>query len=98
MLVIHVLGFFAVFVTIWVLGNQSLTKEVWTQFGDYEGWGSYGLAMLVGSNGASVTLLGSDAAAHLAEELKDASWTLPRSMIATAAANYSLTFLVLVSK
>jgi choline transport protein len=92
MLGVHVVGFFAIFLVMWVMGDKSPSKEVWFQFGDYSGWGSYGLAKLVGSPGASGSLFGADSAAHLSEELKDASWVLPRSMIATAAANYSLTF------
>ena len=97
MLTIHIFGFFAVFIVMWVMGDKSPSHDVWTQFSDLEGWGSYGVAALVGSLGASGSLLGSDSAAHLAEELKDAAWVLPRSMIVTAAANYSLTFLIVVS-
>jgi choline transport protein len=80
------------------MGDKAPAKDVWFEFSDYSGWGSYGVATLVGSLGASGALLGSDSAAHLAEELKEASWVLPRSMIATAAVNYSLTFLMTVSK
>ena len=98
MLAIHVLGFCAIFIVAWVMGEKSPTKQVWTEFSDYSGWGSYGVATLVGSVGASGALLGSDSAAHLAEELKEASWVLPRSMVATAAVNYSLTFTMIVSE
>ncbi|KAK4580113.1 hypothetical protein LTR86_000316 [Recurvomyces mirabilis] len=97
MLAIHVMGFFAIFIIMWVMGDKSPTKQVWTEFADPSGWGSYGVATLVGSLGASGALLGSDSAAHLAEELKDAAWVLPRSMVATAAVNYSLTFIMVVT-
>ncbi|KAK1048040.1 hypothetical protein LTR74_017616 [Friedmanniomyces endolithicus] len=97
MLVIRIFGFIAVFVVMWVMGARSPRKAVWTQFSDYSGWGSCAVATLVGSLGASESLLGSDTAAHLAEELKDAAWVLPRSMIATAAANYTLTFLIVIT-
>ncbi|KAK0263603.1 hypothetical protein LTR35_017508 [Friedmanniomyces endolithicus] len=73
MLVIHVFGFLPVCVIMWVMGDRSPTKEVWTHFSDYSGWGSYGVATLIGSLGVSGSLLGSDSAAHLAEELKDAA-------------------------
>ncbi|KAK5156749.1 hypothetical protein LTS14_004962 [Recurvomyces mirabilis] len=97
MLAIHVMGFFAIFIIMWVMGDKSPTKQVWTEFADPSGWGSYGVATLVGSLGASGALLGSDSAAHLAEELKDAAWVPPRSMVATAAVNYSLTFIMVVN-
>ncbi len=51
------------------MGDRSPTKEVWTQFSDCSGLGSYGVVTLAGSLGASGSLLGSDSAAHLAEEL-----------------------------
>jgi len=98
MLVIHVITFVTVLTILWVMGDRSSSYVVWTEFGDYSGWGSNGLAMLVGSLGASGSLLGSDSAAHLAEELTDASSALPRSMITTAAVKYSLTFIIVVSK
>ena len=98
MLVIHIFGFLAVLIVLWVMGDRAPTKEVWTNFEDPMGWGSIGTAMLVGSLGASGSLLGSDSAAHLGEELQDASFVLPRSMVTAAAANYSLTFIMVVSK
>ena len=54
--------------------------------------------MLVGSLGASSALVGADSAVHLGEELKDASWVLPRSMTACAAFNYLLTFVMVISE
>ena len=98
MLTVHILGFLAVLIVLWVMGDKSPSHAVWTDFSDYSGWGSIGVAMWVGSLGASGSLLGSDSAARLAEGLKDAPWVLPRSMICTAAANYSFTFLIVVSK
>lgn len=94
MLIIHIFAFFAIFVTLWVMGDQAPAEETWFHFTDYSGWNSLGLATLVGTAGASTQLLGSDSAAHLAEELKDASWVLPRSMAVTAVVNYILCFLI----
>lgn len=94
MLVVHVFAFLAVFVTLWVMGDRAPTYETWFHFTDYSGWGSTSLATMVGTASASTALLGSDSAAHLAEELKDASWVLPRSMALTAFFNYTLCFLM----
>lgn len=96
MLIVHVFAFFAVFVVLWVMGDKAPTHETWLHFTDYSGWGSLGLATMVGTASASTALLGSDSAAHLAEELKDASWVLPRSMAVTAAVNYLLCFLMVI--
>ena len=68
--------------------------SVLTTFND-NGWTSPGLACLVGIAAPVVTTIGADSSCHLSEELKDASWVLPRSMIATAVTNYVVGFVML---
>jgi len=82
---------------MWVLGPRSPSKEVFGGFQDNAGWGSIGLSVLVGQLSPIFSLLGADAATHMSEELKDASYTLPRAMIWTAVVNSSLGFLMLVT-
>lgn len=65
-----------------------------TTFND-NGWSSAGLACLVGISAPVVTTIGADSSCHLSEELKNASWILPRSMLATALTNYILGFIML---
>ena len=96
-LILHIFGFFAVFVTMWVLAPRSPAKEVFSSFQDNAGWGSVGLSVLVGQLAPIFSLLGSDAATHMSEELRDASYTLPRAMIWTGVVNSSLGFLMLVT-
>lgn len=59
------------------------------------GWSSRGVASLVGISAAIGDVIGADSSVHLAEELKNASWILPRSMIAAALMNYVLGFLTI---
>ncbi|KAF1850649.1 amino acid transporter [Cucurbitaria berberidis CBS 394.84] len=96
-LVLHIFGFFAVFITMWVLGARSKTSEVFGSFQDNGGWGSVGLSCLIGQLGPAFALLGSDAATHMSEELRDAAHTLPRAMIWTAIVNSILGFLMLIT-
>ena len=96
-LILHVAGFFAFLVVLWVMAPRSPAKEVFTAFEDKNNWGSKGLATLVGILGPVITLIGSDSACHLSEELKDASWSLPRSMVATAVCNYILGFIMTIT-
>ena len=98
MFTIHVFGFIAILVVLWVMGDKTPASQTFTEFTDYSGWGSVGLATIIGSLAPSGALLGADCAAHLAEELKDASWVLPRSMVVTAIANYSFTFIMVISE
>lgn len=79
MLIIHVAAWVGILVTLWVLAPIGDTS-VFTNFND-AGWHSTGTTALIGVTGAISPLLGSDAAAHMSEELKDAGKTLPRAMI-----------------
>ena len=94
---LHIFGFFAFVVVLWVLGPRSDPKDVFTDFQDNGNWGSIGLSCLVGLTGPVITLIGADSACHLSEELKDAAWVLPRSMVATALVNYALGFVMTVT-
>jgi choline transport protein len=96
-LTLHVFGFFAFVVVLWVMGPRSDTKTVWTNFEDNSGWNSKGTATLVGILGPIVTLIGSDSSCHLSEELRDAAWVLPRAMVATALVNYALGFIMTIT-
>jgi len=95
--VLHVFGFFAFICIIWVMGPRNDAGVVWTEFRDDNGWGSKGLATLVGIIGPLATYLGADAAVHLAEELENASYVLPRAMVASALVNYGLGFVTTVT-
>lgn len=96
-LVLHVSAFLAFVVVLWLMAPHSDPKVVWTNFQDNSGWGSAGLATLVGILGPIVTLIGSDSTCHLSEELQDAAWVLPRAMVATALVNYALGFVMTVT-
>ncbi|KAK5689387.1 hypothetical protein LTR17_026291, partial [Elasticomyces elasticus] len=95
--IIHLFGFFAFVVIFWVLGPREPASRVFTEFQDQNGWGSYGLATLVAVVGPSAALIGADAAVHLAEELKDASYILPRAMVSSALINYATAFTMIIS-
>lgn len=88
--VIYVFAFFAVLVVLWVMGPRGDASVVFTNFEDNAGWGNIGGSTLVGIIAPLVTLIGSDSSCHLSEELQNASYTLPRSMAATALVNYSV--------
>ena len=97
LLALHILGFFAIFIPLWVFAPRSDAKAVFTQFSDGGGWGSTGLATLVGMLSPVLALIGSDAATHMSEELRNASKSLPKTMVFTAIFNGALGFLMLVT-
>lgn len=95
--VLHIFGFFAFLIILWVMGPKAPAEVTFTQFADSNNWGSLGLATLIGIVGPSTTYLGADSAVHLAEELKDASYILPRAMFSAAIINYVTGFAMTVT-
>jgi choline transport protein len=96
-LVFYIFGFFAFVVVQWVMGPREDTIDVWTKFQDPSAWGSPGFATLVGIYGPILTLGGPDIAVHLSEEVKNAAYVVPRAMVATAAVNYIMAFIMTVT-
>ncbi|KAK5171856.1 uncharacterized protein LTR77_003492 [Saxophila tyrrhenica] len=95
-LIFHICGFFCVLIPLLVLGKKSPSKEVWTMFFD-GGWDNQGVSTLVGILFGVIPLLGADAAAHMAEELTDASYTLPRAMMYSTLANGGLGLAMMIA-
>ena len=75
------------------MAPRGSASSVFTEF-ESNGWPTVGLACLAGLNGPVPYLTGADSSVHLSEELKNAAWTLPRSMVATAISNYITSFIV----
>jgi choline transport protein len=58
MLTLHVCGFFAILIPLWVLSPRSPASEVFGPLQDNGGWGSNGLVYLLGLVGPIYALLG----------------------------------------
>ncbi|KAK5685706.1 hypothetical protein LTR17_027003 [Elasticomyces elasticus] len=95
--VTHCFGFVAFLAILWVMGPKTSAKEVSTHFEDDNGWGSTGVANLVDIIAPVASVIGGDSAVHLAEELQDASYVLPRAMVTGCATNYILGLVGLIS-
>ena len=78
-LVFHIFGFFCIIIPLWVLAPKAPASEVFGGFDDFGGWGSIGAACFVGTVAAAGSFGGSDAAAHLCEETRDASKSVRKS-------------------
>lgn len=67
-LAIHLLGFIAVLVPMWVMSPGKATgEEVWKEFTNSGKWPSMGLACLVGQLTPIFSWTGPDAATHMGE-------------------------------
>ena len=80
-LIVHVFGFFAYLIVLWIMSDHASAKDVFFTFADEGGWGNQGLSCLVGMTTPLWCFLGPDAGAHMSEELKDASRVLPSAMV-----------------
>ncbi|KAH8750375.1 putative GABA permease [Hyaloscypha finlandica] len=97
LLLIHIAGFFAILIPLWTLAPRANAKDVFTTFHNGGGWNSEGTSALVGILTAVISLTGSDSAAHMSEETKDAGVVLPRSIMWSIVVNGSLGFIMLVT-
>jgi amino acid transporter len=79
----RVFAFAPLIVTLWVMVTPKLDPaEVFVNFRDHTGtWPSTGLSALVGQISCMFVTLGSDAVAHLAEEVEDAAIVVPQGMM-----------------
>ncbi|KIH92615.1 amino acid permease [Sporothrix brasiliensis 5110] len=96
-LVVHVLGFFAVLVPLWVLAPRSTPADVFGTFGNLGGWDTTGLAFMVGLLSPVYTLIGADSTVHMSEEVRDASRVLPRAIMWAATINGSMGWVMLIT-
>lgn len=94
LLVIYIVGFFVIIIPLWVLAPRSDAETVFTKFNNDGGWNSDGTAFLVGLSGLIPSMAGFDCACHMAEEIKDASITLPRSIISGVVINGVMGFIM----
>lgn len=96
-LVVHVFGFFCVIIPLWVLAPKASASDVFGSFTNFGGWPSIGTACFVGSITATGSFAGSDAAAHLSEECRDASKAVPRMMVGTVLLNGAMGLIFIIT-
>ncbi|EKM57694.1 uncharacterized protein PHACADRAFT_90748 [Phanerochaete carnosa HHB-10118-sp] len=95
---LHYLVFIPLVVAMWVLAPEKQSaRAALLEFQDNgTGWGP-AVATLVGQVTAMFTLVGSDGAVHMAEEIQDASKVVPQSMWWSFLANIPPTLIVLAT-
>ena len=69
-LLVHVLGFFAVLIPLVYLGPKASAKSVFTTSFDYGGWNDLTLATFVGLKGTVAAFVGTDGAVHASTSIR----------------------------
>lgn len=90
-LILHVVGFFAILIPVVHLAPISPSHFVWKDYNVYSGYSS-GLAWLIGQSGSAILFIGYDGACHMAEEVKDAALNVPKAMLSTIFINGAFGF------
>ncbi|PWY83381.1 amino acid permease [Aspergillus heteromorphus CBS 117.55] len=96
-LIIHILGYFAVLITITYMADHKSAKDVFTAFNNGGDLYTDGLSFFVGMTGCVFAFAGGDAAVHMAEEVNNASVAIPRSIMLTVVINGTLGFSMLIA-
>lgn len=68
-LVLHLFGFFAILIPLWVFSPRNSAKAVFTEFSNTYVWPTQGVACLVGIIGPIYSLLGPDSAVHMGRSI-----------------------------
>ena len=64
-LMIHIFGFFAIFITILYLAPKASAESVFTTFKNQGGWPTQGLSFFVGLSGNAAAFVGADGSVHV---------------------------------
>ncbi|KAI0475372.1 amino acid transporter [Xylariaceae sp. FL0804] len=96
-LILHVLGFFAILVPLVYLSPHQSKEEVFTVFANEGGWPTQGLSFMIGLTATVFNFLGADGAVHMSEEIQNAAVIVPRAMVFTVILNGALGLGILIA-
>ncbi|KAF7552855.1 hypothetical protein G7Z17_g4037 [Cylindrodendrum hubeiense] len=96
-LILHILGFFAILIPLVTLGPHADAKEVFTTWINNGGWSSQGISFMVGMMGNAFAFVGTDAAFHMSEETVNPSVVVPRSILLSLVINGVCGFAMLLA-
>ena len=81
--VFFVLGYAANIIVFWVMSPKNTASEVFSTFTNGDGWPNFGFGILTAQTSALYLIIGSDGAAHMAEETQDAAVSVPRGIVSS---------------
>lgn len=69
-LFLHIAGFFAIIIPLWVTGPRASPREALLEFTNNGGWPSVGLSSMIGLTAPMSVLIGFDCAVHMCKYLR----------------------------
>ncbi|KAJ4146006.1 hypothetical protein LMH87_004836 [Akanthomyces muscarius] len=94
---LSLMAFVAFLVPIWVNAPLAESRDVWAGWEDKGDWVNLGLSVMVGQLPAIAAFQGIDTAAHMSEEVRQASESVPKVMLAVLFFNFLETLIVVVT-
>lgn len=79
------------------MAPKASNQQIFTEFFNGGEWPTIGSAVIVGVLSPAGAFIGADAAAHLSEEVKNASLAVPRVMFLTVLLNGCMGFIAIVT-
>ncbi|KAK2591189.1 hypothetical protein QQS21_011123 [Conoideocrella luteorostrata] len=86
-LILHILGFFAILIPLVILSPHGAASDIFTNFQNGGNFPTQGLSFMVGMMGNVFAFVGTDAAFHMAEETQNPSVVVPRSILISMLIN-----------
>ncbi|KUL84393.1 hypothetical protein ZTR_08828 [Talaromyces verruculosus] len=96
-LVLHILGFFAIMITLVYMAEPNTAKEVFTTFQNGGGFSTQALSWFVGMTGSAFGFAGGDGVVHMAEEIAKPERVIPRALMLSVAINGCLGFGMIIA-
>ncbi|KAK3169735.1 hypothetical protein OEA41_009119 [Lepraria neglecta] len=96
-LLVHVIGLFAIVVPLWVLSPRNDARTALLTFSNGGNWPTMGVAFMIGLLTSLGSMMGFDCAVHMSEEVKNASETLPRAIMWGVALNALLGYVTVLT-
>lgn len=96
-LTLHVTGFLAVIITLLATAPKSTASSALLDFQNNGGWPTTALSAMVGLIAPQAVLIGYDCSVHMSEEIRDASLTVPRALMASVFLNITLVFVLIIT-
>ncbi|KAM0331930.1 hypothetical protein ACHAPQ_005833 [Fusarium lateritium] len=96
-LILHILGFFAILIPLVTLGPHASASDVFTVFVNNGGWSTQGVSFMVGMMGNAFAFVGTDAAFHMSEETINPSVVVPTSILLSLCINGCCGFAMLIA-
>ncbi|KAI8665388.1 hypothetical protein FALCPG4_008268 [Fusarium falciforme] len=96
-LILHIIGFFAVLITLVTFGAHGDAKSVFLEFRNEGMWPTQGLSWFVGLLGCVFSFAGVDCSFHMCEEVRNPSVAVPRSIMTSVCINGAMGLAMIIA-